>query len=74
MSITADIDRAVEEIVNEAIVQETDEKIVELNLNSLNYPDNIKAIILWLFFSRRDINDKRFKVDAIIRSAIPVSR
>jgi len=46
MSITADIDRAVEEIVNEAIVQETDEKIVELNLNSLNYPDNIKAVII----------------------------
>jgi hypothetical protein len=46
MSITADIDRAVEEIVNEAIVQETDERIVELNLNSLNYPDNIKAVII----------------------------
>jgi len=49
MSITADIDRAVEEIVNEAIVQETDEKIVELNLNSLAYPDNIKAIIIQEF-------------------------
>ena len=49
MSITADIDRAVEEIVNEAIVQETDEKIVELNLNGLNYPDNIKAIIIQEF-------------------------
>jgi hypothetical protein len=46
MSITADIDRAVEEIVNEAIVQETDEKIVELNLNGLKYPDNIKAVII----------------------------
>jgi hypothetical protein len=49
MSITADIDRAVEEIVNEAIVHETDEKIVELNLNALNYPDNIKAAIIQEF-------------------------
>jgi len=49
MSITADIDRAVEEIVNEAIVHETDEKIVELNLNGLEYPDNIKAIIMQEF-------------------------
>jgi len=49
MSITADIDRAVEEIVNEAIVHETDEKIVELNLNGLNYPDNIKAAIIQEF-------------------------
>ena len=49
MSITADIDRAVEEIVNEAIVHETDEKIVELNLNGLNYPDNIKAVIIQEF-------------------------
>ena len=49
MSITADIDRAVEEIVNEAIVHETDEKIVELNLNGLNYPDNIKAMIIQEF-------------------------
>jgi hypothetical protein len=49
MSITADIDRAIEEIVNEAIVHETDEKIVELNLNGLNYPDNIKAAIIQEF-------------------------
>jgi len=49
MSITADIDRAVEEIVNEAIVHETDEKIVELNLNGLESPDNIKAIIIQEF-------------------------
>ena len=46
MSLTADIDRAVEEIINEAIVQETDEKIVELNLSSLPYPDNVKAAII----------------------------
>ena len=49
MSLTADIDRAVEEIVNEAIVHETDEKIVELNLNSLEIADNIKAVILQEF-------------------------
>ena len=49
MSLTADIDRAVEEIVNEAIVHETDEKIVELNLNGLEIADNIKAVILQEF-------------------------
>ena len=49
MSITADIDRAVEEIVNEAIVHETDEKIVELNLNGLQMADNIKAVIIQEF-------------------------
>ena len=49
MSLTADIDRAIEEIVNEAIVHETDEKIVELNLNSLEIADNIKAVILQEF-------------------------
>jgi len=49
MSLTADIDRAVEEIVNEAIVHETDEKIVELNLNSLEIADNIKAVIMQEF-------------------------
>jgi hypothetical protein len=49
MSLTADIDRAVEEIVNEAIVHETDEKIVELNLNSLEIADNIKAVIIQEF-------------------------
>jgi len=49
MSLTADIDRAVEDIVNEAIVQETDEKVVELNLDNLQLPDNIKQIILQEF-------------------------
>jgi len=49
MSLTADIDRAVEEIINEAIVQETDEKIVELNLSSLPYPDNVKSAIIQEF-------------------------
>ena len=49
MSITADIDRAIEEIVNEAIVQETDEKIVELNLRDLQYPENIKSMIIQEF-------------------------
>ena len=49
MALTADIDRAVEEIINEAIVQETDEKIVELNLESLQVSDNIKAVIIQEF-------------------------
>ena len=45
MSLTADIDRAIEEVVNEAIVHEADEKIVELNLDGLEMADNIKAVI-----------------------------
>ncbi len=49
MSLTADIDRAVDEIVNEAIVQETDENVVELNLEELDYPENIKSIIIQEF-------------------------
>lgn len=49
MSITADIDRAVEEIVNEAIIHEVDEKVVELNLDNLSYPDNIKQLIIQEF-------------------------
>ena len=46
MSLTADIDRAVEEIVNEAIVHDTNEKVVDLNLDNLNMPSNIKAAII----------------------------
>ncbi len=49
MSITADIDRAVDEIVNEAIVLEYDEKVVELNLDRLPYPDAVKQAILQEF-------------------------
>jgi hypothetical protein len=65
MSITADIDRAVEEIVNEAIVHETDEKIVELNLNGLEYPDNIKAIIIQEFNNVKNLlnfEDKSYDI------------
>ena len=49
MSLTADIDRAVEEIVNEAIVHDTNEKVVDLNLDNLNMPSNIKAAIIQEF-------------------------
>ena len=49
MSLTADIDRAIEEVVNEAIVDEADEKIVELNLDQLEMADNIKAVIIQEF-------------------------
>lgn len=65
MSLTADIDRAVEEIVNEAIVQETDEKIVELNLSSLPYPDNVKAAIISEFNNVKNLlnfEDKSYDI------------
>jgi hypothetical protein len=65
MSLTADIDRAVEEIINEAIVQETDEKIVELNLSSLPYPDNVKAAIISEFNNVKNLlnfEDKSYDI------------
>ncbi len=65
MSLTADIDRAVEEIVNEAIVQETDEKIVELNLSNLPYADNVKAAIISEFNNVKNLlnfEDKSYDI------------
>jgi hypothetical protein len=65
MSITADIDRAVEEIVNEAIVHETDEKIVELNLDGLQMADNIKAVIIQEFNAIKNLlnfEDKSYDI------------
>jgi hypothetical protein len=65
MSLTADIDRAVEEIVNEAIVHETDEKIVELNLNGLEIADNIKAAIIQEFNNVKNLlnfEDKSYDI------------
>jgi len=45
MSIVADVERAVDEIVNECIVSEIKDQIVQINLDKLQYPDNIKQII-----------------------------
>ena len=41
----ADCDSAIEDIVNEAIVTESDKKTVELNLDDLKVPDSIKKKI-----------------------------
>jgi len=65
MSLTADIDRAVEEIVNEAIVQETDETIVEMNLEGLPYPDSIKKLIIDEFNGIKnllDFNNRSYEI------------
>lgn len=65
MSLTADIDRAVEEIVNEAIVQETDETVVEMNLEGLPYPDNIKKLIIDEFNGIKnllDFNNRSYEI------------
>jgi len=45
MSIVADVERAVDEIVNECIVSEIKDQIVQINLDKLQYPDNIKQLI-----------------------------
>lgn len=57
MSLTADIDRAVEEIVNEAIVQESDSKIVNMNLEHVQYSDDVKKIILTEFNNIKNLLD-----------------
>ena len=57
MSLTADIDRAVEEIVNEAIIQESDSKIVDLNLENVQYSDEVKKIILAEFNNVKNLLD-----------------
>ena len=57
MSLTADIDRAVEEIVNEAIVQESDSKIVDMNLENVQYSDEVKKIILAEFNNIKNLLD-----------------
>lgn len=45
MSLVADVERAVDEIVNECIVSEIKDQIVQINLDKLQYPDNIKQLI-----------------------------
>lgn len=45
MSLHPEIDSAIDEIVNESIVLEDDEKVVKLNLDQLNYSENVKQII-----------------------------
>lgn len=45
MSLVADVERAVDEIVNESIVHDADKDVVKINLDKLNYPDNIKQVI-----------------------------
>lgn len=40
-----EVDSAIDDIVNEAIVMDSDEPVVTLNLDDTNFSDNIKAII-----------------------------
>jgi len=46
MATYPEIDYAVDDIVNEAIVADPKKEIVELNLDDLKQPDNIKKMIL----------------------------
>jgi len=45
MAQVADVDIAIDDIVNEAIVQDNHKAVVSLNLDNLNQPDNIKKIV-----------------------------
>jgi len=45
MSLVADVERAVDEIVNESIVTDVRHDTVKINLDKLNYPENITTII-----------------------------
>ena len=67
MAITADIDRAVEEIVNEAIIHEVDEKVVELNLEGLEYSDAVKQTIISEFNNIKNLLDFESKAYDIFR-------
>ena len=67
MAITADIDRAVEEIVNEAIIHEVDEKVVELHLEDLQYSDTVKQSIIAEFNNVKNLLDFENKAYDIFR-------
>lgn len=57
MSLTADIERAVDEVVNEAIVHDDMDEVVRLNLDRLGYPDNIKQVIITEFSNIKSLLD-----------------
>ncbi len=57
MSLVADVERAVDEIVNECIVTDFQEDVVQINLDKLNYPDNIKQVIISEFNGIKQLLD-----------------
>jgi hypothetical protein len=49
MSLVADVERAIDEIVNESIVSDVRQDTVKINLDKLNYAENIKTVIIQEF-------------------------
>lgn len=49
MSLVADVERAVDEVVNESIVTDVRSDTVKINLDKLNYAENIKSVIIQEF-------------------------
>lgn len=49
MSLHGELDSAIQDIVNEAIISDSDEPIVKLNLDKTGLSDNIKKVILQEF-------------------------
>lgn len=67
-----EVDSAVDDVINEAIVSETEEEIVQINLDDVNLPNNVKKIITQEFEGIKKILNfnsqsyevfKRFYVD-----------
>lgn len=67
-----EVDSAVDDVINEAIVSETEEEIVQINLDGVNLPNNVKKIITQEFEGVKKILNfnnqsyeifKRFYVD-----------
>lgn len=67
-----EVDSAVDDVINEAIVSETEEEIVQINLDDVNLPNNVKKVITQEFEGIKKILNfnnqsyeifKRFYVD-----------
>ena len=65
MALFPEVDTAIDEITNEAIVMGTDRKPIKLDLTKINFSDNIKSKIYSEFdniLKLLDFNDKGFEV------------
>lgn len=65
MSQHAELERAIDDIVNEVITQEPEQKIVELILDDLDQPDNIKDMLVQEFdgvLKLLEFNDLSYEV------------
>ena len=45
MMVHPEVDSAVDDVINEAIVSETEEEIVQINLDDVNLPNNVKKLL-----------------------------